>query len=118
MEGQNGMDSKESEEFKDLEQRLKSLKDKAEGGKGGGVSQINREAGVAGLGWRISIELVVGIVVGLAMGYFLDRWLDTKPAFMITLMFLGFGAGIMNVIRLTNTVQRQLNRMDDDEDKK
>jgi ATP synthase protein I len=29
------------------------------------------------------IELVVGIVVFLGLGWLLDRWLDTKPIFMI-----------------------------------
>lgn len=40
------------------------------------------------------IELVVGIVVFLGIGYVLDRWLDTKPIFMIVL-FVFAVAGYM-----------------------
>ena len=49
-------------------------------------------------GW-IGITLVVSTVVGLAGGYYLDRWLGTAP--WLTMIGLGFGiaAGFVNLFR-------------------
>jgi F0F1-type ATP synthase assembly protein I len=35
----------------------------------------------------------------VTLGFFLDRWLHTKPAFIIILGALGFIAGVREVIR-------------------
>jgi ATP synthase protein I len=39
------------------------------------------------------------IVVGGAIGYFLDAWLHTKPALMLVFGVLGFIAGLRDVLR-------------------
>ncbi|HTB94220.1 MAG TPA: AtpZ/AtpI family protein [Candidatus Sulfotelmatobacter sp.] len=39
------------------------------------------------------------IVVGGAIGYFLDAWLHTKPALMIVFGALGFVAGLRDILR-------------------
>lgn len=55
-------------------------------------------------GMRIGFEFVGGIVVGIVLGLVLDDWLGTQP-FMLTLcLFLGFGAGMMNIYRLINNM--------------
>jgi len=105
------MNPEESSRLDRLGQKLRNLKDEATK-RGRPGAEINRDANMAGLGWRMSIELVAGIVVGLGMGYFLDRWFDTKPLFMISFMFMGFGAGILNVIRLSKRIQSQLEQRD------
>lgn len=49
---------------------------------------------------RVSAELIGGIVVGAAIGWFLDKWLGLqKPWFFVLFFFLGAAAGMMNVIR-------------------
>lgn len=48
---------------------------------------------------RASTDLVAGVVVGGFLGYWLDKWLDTKPLFMIVMFFLGFAAGFLNIYR-------------------
>ena len=48
---------------------------------------------------RLSTELIGGIVVGGAIGYFLDKWLGTWPWLFILMFMLGSAAGIMNVVR-------------------
>ena len=53
-----------------------------------------------GQGLRIGIEMVVSVAVGAGLGYFIDGWADTRPLFMIVFLFLGFAAGIMNVLRI------------------
>ena len=43
--------------------------------------------------------MVSAIVVGGLFGYLLDRWLHTKPWFMLILGGVGFYAGVRDVLR-------------------
>jgi ATP synthase protein I len=43
--------------------------------------------------------LIGSLVVGGVIGFILDRWLHTKPLFMIVLGFLGFFAGLREMLR-------------------
>ena len=55
-----------------------------------------------GMAFRVGVELVAGLVVGVGIGLLLDEWLGTAPWGMIAFFFLGAGAGIMNVYRAVN----------------
>jgi ATP synthase protein I len=57
----------------------------------------------------VGISMVASTFIGLAMGYFLDKWLGTSP--WLTLIFLGFGiiSGFRNVFILT---ARELKRQE------
>jgi len=50
-------------------------------------------------GFRLSAELVVGVLVGAGLGWLLDRWLGTLPWGMFVFALLGFTAGVLNVMR-------------------
>jgi ATP synthase protein I len=50
-------------------------------------------------GFRLSTELVAGVLVGAFLGWALDRWLGISPWGMIVLLLLGFAAGVVNVMR-------------------
>ncbi len=43
--------------------------------------------------------MVSAIVVGGLFGYLLDRWLHTKPVFLLILGGVGFYAGLRDVLR-------------------
>ena len=53
--------------------------------------------------FAIALELpfvfVSSIVVGGLFGYGLDRWLHTKPVFLIILGGVGFYAGLRDILR-------------------
>ena len=51
------------------------------------------------LAFRIGTELVSALVVGVGIGFLLDKWLDTTPWFLVVFFFLGAAAGILNVYR-------------------
>ena len=51
------------------------------------------------LGFRLSSELVAGVVVGAAIGWGFDRLLSTSPFGLIVFLLLGFTAGVVNVVR-------------------
>ena len=48
---------------------------------------------------ELPFVLVSTIVVGGLFGYLLDRWLHTKPVFLLILGGLGFYAGVRDVLR-------------------
>jgi len=62
----------------------------------------------------VGISMVASCLIGLAMGYYLDRWLGISP--WLTLIFLGFGivSGFRNVYILT---ERELRRQQREEEK-
>jgi len=43
--------------------------------------------------------MVSAIVVGGLFGFLLDRWLHTKPVFLLILGGVGFYAGLRDVLR-------------------
>jgi ATP synthase protein I len=50
-------------------------------------------------GFRLSSELVAGVVVGAVIGWGFDRLLSTSPWGLIVFFLLGFAAGVVNVMR-------------------
>ena len=59
-----------------------------------------------GSAFRLGTELVAAVVVGTIIGFILDNWFDTKPWLIIIFFFIGVIAGILNVIRVANNMQR------------
>ncbi len=54
------------------------------------------------LGLRAGSEFVSAVIVGLGIGWALDRALGTNPAFLIVFFMLGVAAAVWNVIWLTS----------------
>jgi ATP synthase protein I len=50
-------------------------------------------------GFRLSSELVAGVLVGAGIGWALDRMLGISPWGLIVFLLLGFAAGVINVMR-------------------
>ncbi len=65
---------------------------------GSGARQTNDTSAFA-RGFRLSTELVGGVLVGAGLGWLLDRWLGTTPWGLIVFLLLGFAAGVLNVMR-------------------
>lgn len=63
----------------------------------------------------LGISMVAATIIGLAMGYYLDVWLETSP--WLTMLFLVFGiaAGFRNLFVLSN---RELKRQQREDEKK
>ena len=60
-----------------------------------------------GTAFKLSTELVSAVAVGTIIGFILDSWFDTKPWLIIIFFFLGSAAGMLNVIRTANRMQKE-----------
>ena len=85
-----------------LDQRLSEIRgirktqtDQTGAGSGDGAAR----AWAMARGFRLSSELIAGVVVGALMGWGFDRLLSTSPWGLIVFFLIGFSAGVLNVIR-------------------
>ncbi|MEZ5810691.1 MAG: AtpZ/AtpI family protein [Rhizobiaceae bacterium] len=53
---------------------------------------------------KLSSEFIAGILVGTAIGWLIDKLAGTSPWGMIIFLLLGFGAGVLNVLRSAGLV--------------
>lgn len=52
-----------------------------------------------GQAFRLSSEFIAGVLVGAVLGWGLDRLAGTSPWGLMVFLLLGFGAGVLNVVR-------------------
>ena len=70
-------------------------------------SDNEKKGSFLGSAFKLGTELVAAVVVGTIIGFILDGWFDTKPWLIIIFFFLGTAAGILNVIRTANRMQKE-----------
>ncbi|MFZ0582343.1 MAG: AtpZ/AtpI family protein [Candidatus Acidiferrales bacterium] len=58
----------------------------------GGLTQV-------AMAMELPVIMIASIVIAGGAGYLLDRWLHTSPLLTLILGFLGFGAGVWDIIR-------------------
>ena len=84
--------------------RLKIAKSKLEKE----LDKDNKKQGsFMGNAFKLGSELVAAVAVGTIIGFILDSWFDTKPWLIIIFFFLGAAAGMLNVIRAANKMQKE-----------
>jgi ATP synthase protein I len=99
----NGSEQRRAEEA-DLSARLRGLGDKLGRHRPREPSEPHRSqpptsASGYALGFRLSSELVAGVLAGAGIGWVLDRLLGISPWGLIIFLLLGFVAGVVNVVR-------------------
>lgn len=85
-------------------------RDEGQAAAGGDGSRSGDGAGSAlGFGFRIGVELVAALCVGLAFGWLAYRFLPAPWGVigLILFFFLGAGAGTLNVFRAAQGIGRQ-----------
>ncbi|MGV8985491.1 MAG: AtpZ/AtpI family protein [Cypionkella sp.] len=65
--------------------------------------------------WRMVLELVTGMLLGLAIGYGLDVLFGTRPIFLILFALLGFAAGIKTMIGTAKQMAKDAEKSATDE---
>lgn len=86
----------------DLGEKLREVQESRKTKKGIDRSHDEMPNNGLGIGLRIGTELLVGVMVGLAIGWFIDRQFGTEPWGLLIFFVLGFSAGILNVVRVAN----------------
>jgi ATP synthase protein I len=86
-------------DIKDLSKKLEKFipKDKKE---------VTKNTSSLGIAMRLSSELVAAVFVASVIGYYLDKWLETKPFLIIVFFFLGAITGILNVVRTSKMINK------------
>ena len=88
----------------DFKTRLKIAKSKIKKE----VQDLDEKKGsFMGNAFKLGTELVAAVAVGTIIGFILDTLFDTKPWLIIIFFFLGTAAGILNVIRTANRMQKE-----------
>jgi ATP synthase protein I len=57
-------------------------------------------------GFRLSSELIAGVVAGAAIGWGIDHLLSTSPFGLIVFFLLGFIAGLVSLVRSAGVMSR------------
>jgi len=85
-----------------LEERLSEARrdrDNRSAQQGSEQENASVKASAMARGFRLSSELVAGVVVGAVIGWGIDRLLSTSPWGLIVFFLLGFVAGVLNLMR-------------------
>ncbi|WP_439273645.1 AtpZ/AtpI family protein [Pseudochrobactrum sp. HB0163] len=98
-----------------LDDRLRKLEShlaaKGVGEKSANGKQAANGSTQMGQAVKLSSEFIAGIVAGAGLGWFIDQVAGTTPWGLIIFLFLGFGAGILNVLRSAGYVAENGNNV-------
>ncbi len=56
----------------------------------------------------VGITLVLSTVIGMVAGYYLDRWLGTRPWLFMVGLLLGIAAGFVSLFRTVKDSERDI----------
>jgi ATP synthase protein I len=107
---ENGDRGKQHTDEAALSARLQRLNEglgqKRSAGRPSEGSEADRATTASGYakGFRLSSELVAGVVVGAGLGWIIDHWFHTSPWGLMIFLLLGFAAGVLNVMRSAGVV--------------
>ena len=89
--------------FRDIDARIAALRDSRKPKRTPGAEKFT----AASMAWRMVIELVVGVLLGAAIGWGLDGLAGTLPLFLLIFGALGFAAGVRTMMRSAAEMQRR-----------
>ena len=110
-------EDKETASLRELDERLRRARGAADQAAGRVPSKADGRSGL-GFAMRLGVELVAALVIGVAIGYFLDLWLGTKPWLMLLFFVLGSAAGFMGVYRAATGLGQTVGYRQDKPEKK
>ena len=108
------MDDEDKSRLDALDQKLKAIEaeNKVRDSK---VSNAAQKFDNMGLGYRMMIELLAGVLIGLFIGRGLDSFLGTSPWFLVVMVLLGLAAGVRVMMQTATRHQATLNAKTDED---
>jgi ATP synthase protein I len=88
------------------EDALSDLRRRVNAARGEGASDTPPPQSPASLAMRYGGEFGAAIIVGALLGYGVDHFVHTSPWGLIAGVALGFGAGVVNVVRVAQSYSR------------
>ncbi|MGA7105938.1 MAG: AtpZ/AtpI family protein [Candidatus Deferrimicrobiaceae bacterium] len=58
----------------------------------------------------LGLELAIAVIIGLAIGYYLDKWLGTGPWMTVVWIGIGFAAGVRSLYRAALQSEKDLEK--------
>ena len=107
-----GAPEERSDKLRELDSRIQAARERQAPKRG----KTGDKFAMANMAWRMTLELVVGGMVGAAMGYGLDVVFGTLPVFLIVFVLLGFAAGVRTMMRSAEEMQRRQSLPDDEKE--
>lgn len=110
-DGRGELSAEERAQFKRRSAELSEKLGKVRAGEAEEARRIkaaNAQGRGMAYGFRMASEFVAAIVVGGLIGFGLDWLLGTGPWLFLAFFFLGFAAGVMNVLRSYKRLQGQI----------
>ena len=97
------MKKQKNDTLEKLGERIRSAKSKTED-----IETIHKQPNskLIGLGMRVALEMVASIGVCGFIGWYLDRFFDTKPWFLLVFLLLGIVAGLKSVFKIIKVLEK------------
>ena len=93
-------DGVEDPRLSSLDEQLRKVR-KAETARTTPAGQPSMTGKGASQGQRVLSALIGAPLGGALIGWLADKWLETSPAGLLIMLFLGFGAAVSQVIRIS-----------------
>ena len=90
-----------NQQLKDLDDKLNEIRKKKNLNKNSNGQAFKS----AHIGWRMILELVIGILIGVLLGFGMDYLFNTTPIFLIIMIFLGFAAGVKTMMKTSKEIK-------------
>jgi len=65
----------------------------------------------------LGLEMAISVLIGGAIGYYLDKWLGTGPWLMVLWIGIGFAAGVRSLYRAALRSEKALEDNEKDEER-
>ena len=65
-----------------------------------------KNASPLGIAMKMGTEFVAAVFVASFIGFYVDKWLETTPIFIIFFFIIGSVAGIFNVVRSSKMINK------------
>ena len=88
-------------EIKEIKDKVKKIQ-----------SEINdkelkaKNASPLGIAMKMGTEFVAAVFVASFIGFYVDKWLETTPIFILIFFIIGSVAGIFNVVRSSKMINK------------
>lgn len=105
------VDDPDPERLRVLEEKLAKLKGKGTAKR----PDTGKSLSQGEVAWRMVLELVTGMMLGLAIGYGLDVLFGTRPFLLIIFALLGFAAGIKTMMGTAKQMAKDADKSATDE---